>query len=246
VRLVSARRGIDPSGYTIVAYGGGGPLHGAMVAEELGMHEVLVPWAPGLSSAFGLLIADTMIDVAQSDIHPLGEGSLDADRLRALAARAAEGAAQNGLAEADYSVSIGLDMRYAGQAFELTVWTGGHPTSPAALRALFEDEHRTRYGYARAKLSVEVVGYRIRVIRANEARIETPLPSGDGPRAETVPLTLAGHEFAATLVSREAMRPGTRLAGPAIIAEATSTTFVPPDWDADVLPSGDLMLRRRP
>jgi N-methylhydantoinase A len=93
VRLVSARRGIDPSGYTIVAYGGGGPLHAAMVAEELGMGAVLVPWGPGLASAFGLLIADTMIDVAQSDIHALGEGSLDAARLAALNARAAEAAA---------------------------------------------------------------------------------------------------------------------------------------------------------
>jgi N-methylhydantoinase A len=246
VRLVSARRGIAPSGYTIVAYGGGGPLHGAMVAEELGMREVLVPWAPGLSSAFGLLIADTMIDVAQSDIHWLGEGSLDADRLRALMARAAEAAEQNGLGQGGYRVSVGLDMRYAGQAFELTVWTDGHPTSPTDLRRLFEDEHRTRYGYARAKLSVEVVSYRMRIVRSNEARIETPLPSGEGPAPETISLTMSGREIAATLVAREGMRPGTRLAGPAIIAEATSTTFVPPQWDAEVLHSGDIMLRRRP
>ena len=246
VRLVSARRGIDPSGFTIVAFGGGGPLHGAMVAEELGMRQVLVPWAPGLSSAFGLLIADTLIDVALSDIHPLGEGSLDDERVRALEARAAEAAAQNGLGQGGYTVSIGLDMRYAGQAFELTVWTDGRPTSSADLRRLFEDEHCTRYGYARATLSVEVVGYRIRVVDANDAKIETPLPSGEGPAPETVSLTMSGREIPATLVLREAMRPGTRLDGPAIVAEATSTTFVPPEWEAEVLPSGDLMLRRRP
>jgi N-methylhydantoinase A len=246
VRLVSARRGIDPSAYTIVAFGGGGPLHGAMVAEELGMRQVLVPWAPGLSSAFGLLIADTLIDFGLSDIHPLGDGSLDRERIRGLKARAAEAAAQNGLEQGSYSVSIGLDMRYAGQAFELTVWTEGRPTSPADLRRLFEDEHRIRYGYARRTLSVEVVGYRIRVADANDAKIETPLPSDDGPAPETVFLTMSGREIPATLVLREAMRVGARLDGPAIVAEATSTTFVPPEWEAEVLPSGDLMLRRRP
>jgi N-methylhydantoinase A len=245
VRLVSARRGIDPSGYTIIAYGGGGPLHGAMVAEELGIREVLIPWSPGLSSAFGLLIADTMIDITHSDTHYLGKRSLDEDRLRDLTARAAEAAVQNGLEEGCYTVQIGLDMRYAGQAFELTVSTDGRPTSAADLRRLFEDEHRTRYGYARAKLSVEVVSYRIRIVRANEAQIETPLPSGEAHVPETISLTMSGCEVAATLVSREAMRQGTRLMGPAVIAEATSTTFVPPEWDAEMLRSGDLMLRRR-
>jgi N-methylhydantoinase A len=244
VRLVSARRGIDPSGYTIVAYGGGGPLHGAMVADELGMREVLIPWAPGLSSAFGLLIADTLIDVAQSDIHPLGAGSLDAERVRALSARGAEAAAQNGLPEGSYTVSLGLDLRYAGQAFELTVWTDAQPASPEDLRRLFEDEHRIRYGYARARLSVEVVGYRIRVIRPNDAEIVTPMPSGDGPPPETVTLTMSGRDVTTTLVARETLLPGRRLAGPAIIAEATSTTFVPPGWEAEMLPSGDLLLRR--
>lgn len=244
VRLVSARRGIDPSGYTIVAYGGGGPLHAAMVAEELGMRAVLVPWAPGLASAFGLLIADTVIDVAQSDIHPLAETSLDADRLKALAARAAEAAQQNGIEAGDYTVSVGLDMRYAGQAFELTVWTEGRPAPPAELRRLFEDEHRSRYGYARAKLSVEVVGYRIRLVRANAAKLETPLPDSDASAPEAVSLTMAGREIPATLLARDAMRPGTHVAGAAILVEATSTTFVPPEWEAEVLPTGDLMLRR--
>jgi N-methylhydantoinase A len=118
------------------------------------------------------------------------------------------------------------------------------PASPEDLRRLFEDEHRIRYGYARARLSVEVVGYRIRVIRPNDAEIVTPMPSGEGPPPETVTLTMSGRDVTTTLVARETLLPGGRLAGPAIIAEATSTTFVPPGWEAEMLPSGDLLLRR--
>ena len=135
-------------------------------------------------------------------------------------------------------------MRYAGHAFELPACTDPQPISPDQLRRLFEDEHRTRYGYARSRLSVEVVGYRIRVIRPSDAEIVTPMPSGEGPEPETVTLTMAGREVATTIVARDALLPGRRLAGAAIIAEATSTTFVPPGWEANVLPSGDLLLRR--
>src|SRR5690606_12602143 len=81
VRLVSTRRGIDPRDFTLVAYGGGGPLHAAMVAEELGMRQVLIPWSPGLASAFGLLIADTLIDMAQSGLHLLSDRTLDGARI---------------------------------------------------------------------------------------------------------------------------------------------------------------------
>src|SRR5690606_31373556 len=71
VRLVSTARGHDPQDFALVAYGGGGPLHAASVAEELGMRRVLVPWSPGLVSAFGLLIADVTLDAAQSERRPL-------------------------------------------------------------------------------------------------------------------------------------------------------------------------------
>ncbi len=245
VRLVSARRGSDPSDYAIVAYGGGGPLHGAMVAEELGIREVLVPWAPGLASAFGLLIADTLIDVAVSDLHPLGDGSLDVSRLAFLSDRAAEAAAQNGLPPGSYDLSIGLDMRYAGQAFELTVWTGPHAARANDLRRLFETEHRSAYGYVRDSLAVELVGYRIRLSRPNNAVVETPLPgNAEGTAGETILLALSDGVVEAALLIRESLPPGTRLSGPVVVAEATSTTFVPPGWSGEVLLTGDLLLRR--
>lgn len=88
VRQVSTSKGIDPRDYVLIAYGGGGPVHTAMVAEDLGIRQVLVPRSPGLTSAFGLLIAETMIDVAESDLHSLSDRTLDAERLARLTARA--------------------------------------------------------------------------------------------------------------------------------------------------------------
>ena len=84
VRLVSTARGIDPRGFTLVAYGGGGPLHEAMVAEDLGIDRVLVPWSPGLASAFGLLVADLTVDLSNTRLHRLDAASLGPERVAEL------------------------------------------------------------------------------------------------------------------------------------------------------------------
>jgi N-methylhydantoinase A len=111
------------------------------------------------------------------------------------------------------------------------------------IRELFEEEHRSRYGYARATLKVEVVGYRVRVIREMEDTLLTPMPTGNGPDPENVLVTIGGDRVAAQLIAREWLRPGACLDGPAIIEEGSATTFVPRGWLAECLPTGDLMLR---
>ena len=242
VRLISTSRGIDPRDFTIVAFGGGGPLHAAMVARELGIRRVLIPWSPGIASAFGLLIADTMIDAAISDLHPLDARSLDAGRVETLGRRAAALAQENGLQDGGYDLSIGVDMRYAGQAFELTVWTDAAPHDPDGLRALFEAEHRSRYGYARSTLQIEVVSYRIRLVARSGASVETPLPAGQGDSPRPIEIAIDGKRVSGITLARDALAPGARLAGPAILGEPTSTTFVPPGWEVECLPSGDLLM----
>ncbi|MFP1632741.1 hydantoinase/oxoprolinase family protein [Zhengella sp. ZM62] len=244
VRLVSTSRGIDPRDFTLVAYGGGGPLHAAMVADLLGMKQVLVPWAPGLASAFGLLIADTLIDATHSDRHRLDETSLDAARLSRLLKLADRLAEKHGIGPGDRETAIGLDMRYAGQAFELTVWTDAGTASASALRQLFEEEHRNHYGYARAGLDVEVVSYRVRVTARLGASISTPLPEGSGPAPATAEILIDGNAAEATVLARDGFAAGQRLSGPAILTEPTSTTVVPSGWEAECLSTGDLMLRR--
>lgn len=241
-RLVSTARGIDPAGFTILAYGGGGPLHAAYVAEEIGIRRVLVPWSPGLTSAFGLLIADTVIDVSESDLHVLSDRSLDQARFDRLAESAEVAAAKNGLGPGTYAVTVGLEMRYAGQAFELTAWTSDRPSDAAELRSLFEAEHTLRYGYARPSLTVEVVGYRTRIVRSNLRNVRPPIPSGTGQPPEQAEVSMGGQRLTATFVSRDSIAVGAMLAGPAIVEEPTSTTTVPPGWRLTCLPTGDLLL----
>ena len=242
VRLVSTTRGIDPAGFTLIAYGGGGPLHAAGVAQELGLRRVLVPWSPGLVSAFGLLVADTVLDTAQSDLQPLSDTTLDAARLDALIARAAETARAGGLEPEICKTQLALDMRYGGQAFELSVPVSARAQDAATLRGLFEAEHRQRYGYARASLPVEVVGYRLRVGHASGGDLHSPLPDGTGGPPEYNEIALEGRRLSAAFLPRSALACGAHLDGPAVLEEPTSTTLVPPGWRATCLPTGDVML----
>lgn len=245
VRQISTARGIDPRNFTIVAYGGGGPLHAAMVAEDIGVKQVLIPWYPGLTSAFGLLIADTRIDAVESRLHDLDEGSLDSARLSKLKALTHEIATANGLADGDYEVSFGLDIRYVAQAFELTVWTGRDAVDARSLRAMFEELHQQRYGYVRPKLGCEVVSYRLRLTQTTKLEINTPISHlPDAPREE-IEVILGGIPRTAQLVPRAALALGETISGPAILTEPTSTTVVPFGWEAECLPTGDLMLRDR-
>ena len=243
-RSVSTARGIDPRDFTIVAYGGGGPLHAALVAEEINIARVLVPWSPGLTSAFGLLVADTLIDVSESDLHTLSETSLDETRLDRLRDRARAAADKNGLSPTNCQIAVALDMRYAGQAFELTIWCGDTPCDRAALRALFEAEHRARYGYARPSLIVEVVGYRVRLSRRANGKLIPPLPQGYGAPPDEVDATIDGRRTKATFIAREALPVNTTLSGPAVVEEATATTLVPSGWRLRCLPTGDLLLEK--
>lgn len=245
VRQISTARGIDPRGFTIVAYGGGGPLHAAMVAEDIGVKQVLVPWYPGLTSAFGLLIADTRIDAVESRLHELDQSSLDEARLAELGALAKEIAAANGLAEGSYEASFGLDIRYVAQAFELTVWTGSQPLDAGAVRAMFEDLHRQRYGYVRPRLGCEVVSYRVRLTQPGRLDIKTPFEHIPHAPQQEVDVVLGGEQRKAKLLPRAAIAAGDSLDGPAILTEPTSTTIVPQGWQAECLPTGDLMLRDR-
>lgn len=244
-RLVSTARGIDPRAFTLVAYGGAGPLHAAQVAEEIGIGRVLVPWSPGLTSAFGLLIADTAIDLAESDLQPLTDATLDQARLERLHARARQLAEANGLPTGSYAVEVALEMRYAGQAFELSVRTSGEPSAAATLRALFEDDHRVRYGYARPSLLVEVVGYRLRILHRAEGKVVPPLPAGGGGTPETAAVTIGGARMQAAFVARDSLGVGRTLSGPAIVEEATATTLVPTGWQLRCLPTGDLLLEHQ-
>lgn len=244
VRLVSTQRGIDPRAYTLVAYGGGGPVHGAMVAEEVGMTRVLVPWSPGISSAFGLLVADLIVDVVRAQMEPLSDASLNAEAVARVRAECDAQARRLGLAAGDYAVEVGADLRYTGQGFEITVWNPQGVASAERLRELFETEHRRRYGYARSTLPMQVVNLRGRIVRRNDAQLSTPRAPAGAQAPQVQPVVLGGKALDATFMPRANLAPGQSIAGPAVLEENTSTVIVPPGWHARCLDSGDLLLER--
>ncbi len=243
LRTVSTARGVDPRDFVLVAYGGGGPVHAAMVAEELGITRVLVPWAPGLVSAFGLLAADLMVDLVRTDIHQIDDETLGAGATRELEQAGLDAAKAQGLDANACEVRLAVDLRYPGQAYELTVWIDRPPTSGAAIREAFSAAHRQRYGYARDAQPVEAVNYRIRVVQAIESRLAAPAPPGDAvPVLDHGVVRLGGDRVTATFATRGSLPPGFAIEGPVIVEEDTSTVVVPPGWSLGVLPSGDLMI----
>lgn len=243
LRLVSTERGIDPREFVLVAYGGGGPLHGAMVAEEVGITKILVPWAPGLVSAFGLLVADPTMDLVRTQIHVVEDETLGAAKVDELRTEALDAAERFGIDREACEVRLALDLRYAGQAYELTAWFDDLPADAAAIRTAFSEVHATRYGYAREQLPVEAVNYRIRAVQKIDAELLPPAPDS---RAEPVlsqgDVSLGGGNVTATFADRAGLPPGFELMGPAIIEEPTATIVAPAGWRVRVLDTGDIMI----
>jgi N-methylhydantoinase A len=262
IRAISVERGDDPRDFVLVAFGGAGPLHAAYLAEMLGMRRVLVPRFPGVLSALGMLAADVTRDAARSLLLPLA--AIDPADLRRqideLASEALDALAADGEDPARCRIDTALDLRYAGQSFEITVPfvdndrpAGGHVTgqsSVAELAELFHTLHERRYGHAMRDRGVEAVLLRVRAVSARVApELDRPqdLPPRPGPPAANavVSAALAADSALATpaaLYNRDDLRPGDRLAGPAIIAQFDATTIVPPAWVADVDGDGNLVL----
>jgi len=158
LRVVTVQRGLDPRRFTLLAYGGAGPLHAAEVAEELGIGSVLVPLAGGVFSALGLAAADRRRDEVQTVLAPGSE--IDRELLEGLAGDADE---------------AGWDLRYAGQSFELTVLDDS--ADPVRLRELFELAHEERYGYSDPAAEIELVTVRRRYVSPGPGFRPAPPPA---------------------------------------------------------------------
>ena len=158
VRVMTVERGVDPRGLALLAFGGAGPMHGAAVAEELGMRRVIVPAASGVLSALGMVVSERRVDVVDSVLLS-GDGLTDEaidDVVACLVDRA-----RGELVTDGGEVRESFDLRYAGQAFELTVRRG---TSLEDLRRAFDRAHGERYGYEDPDAEIELVTIRVTVV----------------------------------------------------------------------------------
>jgi N-methylhydantoinase A len=249
VRVVAAKRGVDPQEFTLLPFGGAGAVHAAAVAEELGIRRILVPPRPGAFSALGLLCTDVVHDYIRSELRPLDQVAPDhAEQIfSALEARAAGELREEGLDPADAINMRELDMRYVGQGYELRVPLDGlgqgglDDAAMTTARVRFDERHAQLHGHAAAEKSVEVVSYRLRV-RVTVPRYE-PAPPADAPPHDAPVAGITGTrevyfdgETALTtnIYERDKLDAGAHMAGPAIIEQFDATTVVPPGWTAMV------------
>jgi len=250
IRVISTERGFDPRDFTLVAFGGGGPLHACSLARALRMPTVLVPAAPGALSAIGILLAETVRDYSRTVM--LSGASLD-QLPRLFAALEAQGRADFNAEGLQGIAQPSLDIRYARQAYDLNVrW---EQENPQASIAAFHQLHEQRYGFSHPARPVEIVNLRLRMTAAGEpwqpARHD-PVPS-DGRHARYAERAVyfeGSGWLGASFYRRESLVPGDRIAGPAMITEYTSATALAPGDAATVDAFSNLVIaigsERRP
>ncbi|GEP54453.1 hydantoinase/oxoprolinase family protein [Reyranella soli] len=249
IKEVSVLRGIDPRDFTLLSYGGAGPLQAAAIADELGMRTVVVPPMPGNFSAFGLLVADVRRDLVRTKVATIS--ALSAADVRAMLSGLLEDGERElqaaGFPPARRRFAATLDMRYAGQSFELSVPVNMDLSDTAEIVRAFEKIYEIRYG-GTTTAPVEIVSYRIAAWGLSDKPVLPPVEAAGRTMAAAVVSTRTtifdGESFAVPVVDRERMPPGETVTGPAIIEEAGSSTIVPPGWSVALDRIGCLALRR--
>ncbi|MEI9981156.1 MAG: hydantoinase/oxoprolinase family protein [Edaphobacter sp.] len=220
IRVISVERGHDPRDFTLVAFGGGGPVHACSLARALSVPRVLVPALPGALSAVGILLADTMREYSRTVMLPV-EASLE-NVFREMEQVGVEEFRAEGLTGLAFR---SVDLRYRGQGYELNV-----PFGPG-MAAEFHDLHQRRYGFASETRALEVVNVRVRMVSAAEkfAPVMQALVEGDGSQAliGTRPVYFDDRFHETRVYNRELLRPGDTFAGPAIVSEYSSATVLP-------------------
>ena len=239
LRVISVQRGIDPRDFTLFSFGGAGGLHVCALAEALDMREALVPVHAGVLSALGMLAAPRGRQLSRTVGAPLdaiAEHEIVAG-FAALSAQGAEALQREGLARADLEIDEAVDLRYRGQSYALSVpWRGA-----AASAAAFHAAHAARYGHA-LSLPLELVNLRLSLRGPAPAlHLDTADTAADATPATA---RLYGVSAAAPLWRREQLAPGRDYSGPALIIDASSTTYLAPGWRARREASGNLLLRR--
>ncbi|MGW3468389.1 hydantoinase/oxoprolinase family protein [Saccharopolyspora sp. NPDC000995] len=249
VHVVTVQRGVDPRGFAVVASGGAGPMHAARVAERFDISTVIVPPSCGVGSAVGLLATDLSTDGVLTRVLP--EPADDFSELEGIFIGLAEESAKDlgvRLDAADVEVRRSVDVRFAGQAHEIGIELPEillESKAFAELKERFYEQYRLAYGIA-MRGPIELVSFRVRVTRKVP---KVPLgrrPTGTGGSASSRRVWFAefGDYRETPIFDRDAIAPGTSVAGPAIIGDHESTIVVAPNWSAEIDTSFNVVLSR--
>ena len=251
LRRVSVKRGHDPRDYALFACGGAGALIATALADEVGIHDVIVPPNPGVFSAVGLSVSDVRMDYvlaegAQSTAD-LSKSSLMA-KVEILRDRAREAFRDLGYALDTLKFEIAIDCRYRGQGYELRVSVDAdklQQDGPAYLAERFHEEHARQYGHSFRERDVEVISFRLSSIRPRGSTIApVDTESAAIPTGERTVL-LAGEERTYPVLARSELTSDFASEGPTIIVEESTSTIVPPGWRVKADITGVLRLTQQ-
>ncbi|MBI2202971.1 MAG: hydantoinase/oxoprolinase family protein [Candidatus Rokubacteria bacterium] len=269
IRIVSVRKGYDPRHYTMVAFGGAGPLHAASLARDLGIRQVLVPPAPGILCALGLLVEPLRLDLVRTVMMMMGGPDM-APHIPQRSGRPGEAGPpldfsgvfddlekearawldREGVPAARRRIVRAFDMRYLGQNFELRVMEPAARGDVAALRRAFFAEHERVYGYFTEDEPVQIVNVRLTALGEPEPLALPPLPAASRPEPDDARIGERSVWFDETggfaptpIYRRERLLAGHGIVGPAIVEQMDSTTVVLPAQTAIVDALGNLMIR---
>ena len=256
IKAVSSQRGYDIRDFTLVAFGGGGPMHAGRMALDLGIPSVLVPLTPGVHSALGLLMSDVKHDYVRSKLVGLDE--LDLNEINNLFAQLIERAKADlnaeGFQDREIKIEPFLDLRYAGQGYELTVPCPMPPLKPEDLKLMrqrFDAQHEQASGHKAETEPVELVSLRL-------------ISYGLVPQAKLSPAKATGRKVAEAKIAerkiyfgkehgtvlcqiyaRERLEPGHKISGPAVIEQLDTTTVIHPEQDATVDDYRNLIVKEK-
>ncbi len=251
IRIVSVERGYDPREFTVVAFGGGGPVHAAELARELRARSVMVPVAPGITSAIGLLMADFRHDYSRTFLQTTD--ALDFEELNkafdALGSQATAQLLADRVPAKDILLLRSLEMRYRGQGHNLEVTVPAGKLDQPSLRIIneaFHRQHQTAYGYGQPEEMTEFVSLRLagvgRLPKPHQRRIES---NGQDPSPALVSqrqVYFDGHWRKTPVYGRDLLRANHLLEGPAIVEQLDSTTVILPGQKAEIDAQGNILI----
>jgi N-methylhydantoinase A len=246
IRVLSIDRGLDPREFALVAFGGAGPLSAGDIAAKTGMTRVIVPVYPGLTSAFGALIAAPKVNKVWS--KHFRSDATDAEtvdrHLKDLVAGVVAELRAEGFA-GEPVVSRSVSMRYWGQNYEQDVPMPDGDVTPELLDRTLDEFHRVHeqfYGYSIGGETIELIRFNVEATGRTSVPSLPSLPSNGHaltPTARTRPVFFQGHGIVdCPILQREDLPAGFRLTGPAIVEEVVSTTLVHPGQHLEVHPTG--------
>jgi N-methylhydantoinase A len=254
VKGVSTERGFDAAAFTLIAYGGAGPLHASAIAREIGMRNLIIPRAPGHFCAFGMLHSDLRYDNVRTTFRKLEEMDFTEveEAFHGLVEQGRSSLAESRVRAASVRVHLAADMRYVGQEHSVTVELPPDLLAARdhqALKSRFDEVHRQRYGTCAPAEKVEVVTLRAAVVGVmDKPAIEriaegSPTPPAQARRAaREVYFSELGCAVPAPVFNRNDLLAGNRIVGPALIEEHASTTVVLPSDELEVDVFGNLRI----